>query len=165
MSEPYSTTGPLLGLKYQNHETGERTAELRANLYVEGDLDVNGQINQNGVPLESGGAVSLPYSIYVALLSQAGTDPPVATVLENTLGGTIVWTRTATGSYSATLAGAFTTGKTVVFITGDMGETLGSIFAYLHFIADVISVRTLSETFTLSDDRMNGTSIEIRVYP
>lgn len=108
---------------------------------------------------------SSSYSSYVALLSQAGTDPPVATVLENTLDGTIVWTRTATGSYSATLAGAFITGKTVVFITGDMGETLGSIFAYLHFIADVISVRTLSETFTLSDDRMNGTSIEIRVYP
>lgn len=108
---------------------------------------------------------SLPYDSYVALLTQAGTDPPVATVLENSLGGTVVWTRNAVGQYIATLTGAFTLGKTVVLITGDMGETLGSVFAYLHFTANAINLRTLSESFTHSDDRMNGTSIEIRVYP
>lgn len=37
--------------------------------------------DENGNPL-------LPYKVYTALLTQTGTDAPVATVLENTLGGT-----------------------------------------------------------------------------
>lgn len=59
MPVPYSTTGPLLRTRYQNPNTGERTAEIRANLYVEGDLDVVGEITQNGEPLETGGAAFL----------------------------------------------------------------------------------------------------------
>lgn len=47
--------------------------------------------------------------VYKALLAQTGTDAPVATVLENSLGGTLVWTRDNVGIYFATLAGAFTT--------------------------------------------------------
>ena len=52
---------------------------------------------------------------YVALLTQSDEDPPVATVLENTLSGTIVWT-TVRGyaSYRATLIGAFPAGKTLI---------------------------------------------------
>src|SRR3990167_9364436 len=49
---------------------------------------------------------------YVALLAQAGTAAPTATVLENTLGGTVVWTRVAAGNYRGTLTGAFTLNKT-----------------------------------------------------
>lgn len=40
-----------------------------------------------------GGGGGASYAIYTALLSQSGTDDPTATVLENTLGGTVVWTR------------------------------------------------------------------------
>lgn len=50
--------------------------------------------------------------VYVALLTQTGTDAPVATVLKNTLGGTVVWTRTIAGAYYGTLVGAFTENKT-----------------------------------------------------
>ena len=52
--------------------------------------------------------------VYRALLTQTGTDAPVATVLENTLGGDVVWTRGLTGIYFGTLAGAFPSGKTYV---------------------------------------------------
>lgn len=52
--------------------------------------------------------------IYVALLTQSGTNAPVATVLQNTLGGTVVWSRDDVGKYTATLANAFTTDKTYV---------------------------------------------------
>ena len=45
--------------------------------------------------------------VYRALLTQTGTDAPVATVLENTLGGEVVWTRDDIGLYTGTLAGAF----------------------------------------------------------
>lgn len=53
------------------------------------------------------------YKIYRALLTQAGTDAPVATVLENTLGGSVVWSRVNVGFYEGTLTGAFTSGKTI----------------------------------------------------
>jgi hypothetical protein len=51
---------------------------------------------------------------YVALLAQSHEDAPVATVLANTLGGTIVWTRQAYACYRATLTGAFPDGKTLI---------------------------------------------------
>src|SRR5688572_16305439 len=56
------------------------------------------------------------YKVYVALLTQTGTSAPVATVLENTLGGTVVWARGGTGEYTGTLAGAFTADKTTASI-------------------------------------------------
>lgn len=51
---------------------------------------------------------------YVALLTQTGTDAPVATVLENTLGGAVVWSYGGAGSYEGTLADAFPLGRTSV---------------------------------------------------
>ncbi len=36
---------------------------------------------------------SLGYTVYTALITQAGAAAPVATVLQNTTGGTIAWTR------------------------------------------------------------------------
>ena len=42
-----------------------------------------------------------PYKVYTALLTQSGTDAPVATVLENTLGYDIVWSRLNAGGYIA----------------------------------------------------------------
>ena len=64
----------------------------------------------------SGGGVGYPAGtkIYMALLTQSGTDAPVATVLQNTLGGTVVFTYSGAGDYSGTLAGAFLAAKTVV---------------------------------------------------
>src|SRR5690606_16353099 len=50
---------------------------------------------------------------YVALVSQSGGSDPVATVLENTLGATITWTRVSAGVYNATASSAvFTANKT-----------------------------------------------------
>lgn len=43
-----------------------------------------------------------PYKVYTALLTQTGTNTPVATVLENTLGYDIVWNRLNAGGYTAT---------------------------------------------------------------
>jgi len=68
---------------------------------------------------------AVPYKVYRATLSQTGTSAPVATVLENTLGGTVVWSYLGNASYQATLAGGFTVGKTIIspdnvtFATGD----------------------------------------------
>ena len=52
---------------------------------------------------------SRPYKVYTALLTQTGTNAPVATVLENTLGVTITLHYAAPGQY-------FLTADTPIFI-------------------------------------------------
>lgn len=55
----------------------------------------------------------IPYKVYTALLTQTGTDAPVATVLQNTLGKPVVWTRIGSGNYVGSSAGSFPVDKTV----------------------------------------------------
>ena len=106
-----------------------------------------------------------PYKIYVALLTQTSTNAPVATVLENTLGGTPVFTYDATGSYVCTLASAFTNNKTAI-ITSTVSGT-----AVLEPIVKATSISTSVinlETFrggSAADGVMEKTVLEIRVYP
>ena len=49
---------------------------------------------------------SLGYTVYTALLTQTGTNAPVATVLQNTTGGTIAWSYSNVGIYVATISSA-----------------------------------------------------------
>ena len=58
--------------------------------------------------VENGGR---PYKVYTALLTQTGTNAPVATILENTVGN-IVWSYDSTGEYLGTLTGVFISDKT-----------------------------------------------------
>ena len=103
-----------------------------------------------------------PYKVYVALLTQSGTSAPVATVLENTLGGTVVWSRSSVGIYLGTLTGAFTLNKTVSFISGDQSADKGYGIDNLSSVDDVrISTRLAG---SLNDNQLNKASIEIRVY-
>lgn len=64
---------------------------------------------------------TFPVATYVAIITQDGTPnlPPTATVLQNSLSGTPVWTYDSAGIYVCTLANAFPSGKTVFSITGD----------------------------------------------
>lgn len=115
------------------------------------------------------GSGARPYKVYTALLTQAGTNAPVATVLENTLGGTVVWSYDGVGQYRATLASAFTQNKTwfsfINIITGaeiDIRLTWDTIneitlMTALGGVAGGIGVFT--------DDIITDASIEIRVYP
>lgn len=60
-------------------------------------------------------ASTRPYKIYTAILSQTGTANPVATVLENTTGATVTWTRGAPGQYVGTFSSAvLTASKTII---------------------------------------------------
>jgi len=58
-------------------------------------VNVNQELLVNGNPV-------LNYKKYVALLNQSGTDAPVATVLENTLGFDLTFFRDNVGEYYAT---------------------------------------------------------------
>ena len=102
---------------------------------------------------------------YVALLTQTGTNAPVATVLENTLSGTPVWTRLTTGTYRMSLANEFTVGKTMGFIhnySSNPGVSYG--FLSIGINADFINIKT-NQDGVGTDAIFLGCCIEIRVYP
>lgn len=103
------------------------------------------------------------YKVYTALLTQSGTDAPVATVLENTLGGTVVWTRDGVGQYVGTLSGAFTSGKT--WLSPSLGSIIlittgNGIFSFVRVDANTVQIYCPAE----ADDPLTDTPIEIRVY-
>lgn len=113
--------------------------------------------------------------VYRALLTQTGTDAPVATVIENTLGGEVVWTRGNLGTYAGTLANAFTADKTFVNIQGDLavgdwdGGTAIKAFSIVRSGSSAVSVQTvigaLGGSWASADDCLVGQSVEILVYP
>lgn len=108
--------------------------------------------------------LGLPYKIYVALLNQEGVDAPVATVLQNTI-GPIVWSRTGVGRYNATLAGAFTSAKTVLFIGQEGGNGAPILRMFQRVNDNVLRLETYSDFSTIGDDLLSNASVEIRVYP
>lgn len=120
---------------------------------------------------DAAGAWRMFYSgakVYRALLTQSSTNAPVATVLENTLGGTVVWTRDDIGSYFATLAGAFTANKTFPRTQiAYPADALSSGFIGINWAsANVVRVTSADGTLNLADDIMTtNTPVEILVYP
>jgi len=102
------------------------------------------------------------YLKYVAMLSQTGTGAPTATVLENTLGGTVVWSYNGNGSYDATLTAAFTADKTFVLIGGS-GSATGFHTAYRDG-DNIVTVQTF-DSGSPANDMLAETPLEIRVYP
>lgn len=111
--------------------------------------------------------VSIPYKIWVGVFQNNGTSAPTVTVNENTLGGTVVWTRSATGTYVGTLSGAFniTAGKTILGFGGGAGTTANGFFSSFGATsANTVEFRTYISG-AVSDTVLNGyTWVEIRVY-
>ena len=105
-----------------------------------------------------------PYKVYTALLSQSGTDAPTATVLENTLGGTVVWSRLSVGDYRATLTGAFVLSKTHVMLTNSVNPFFTTVGNKTKGSVDTVILLTQTTAGLNADDRLQGTPIEIRVY-
>lgn len=114
------------------------------------------------------GGGAAPYKVYTALLSQSGTDAPVATVLENTLGGDVVWSYESVGVYHATLAGAFLDDNKVAImgINGSTAITSNSKhnFGYVNDEDSVEIVTTDINTNAYTDTGFYGQTVEIRVY-
>ena len=116
--------------------------------------------------------VTIPqsYRVYTALLTQSGTNAPVATILENTLDAPIAWTRIDAGIYNGTLASPFLAGKTFTNINLSTPLTplpsppLITYNKWIGRIADnIIQIVTGDSNF--SDDLLDTTEVEIRVYP
>jgi hypothetical protein len=103
------------------------------------------------------------YLVYTALITQVGTSAPTAIVLENTLGGTPVWSRPGdTGIYELTLNGVWTEDKTGII--GSAGMT-GNYTTLQTFRQDsnVLYFETFSNG-VVSDGVFTNNLVEVRVY-
>ena len=148
------TTDIYEGEQYQDTDTGI--------VYTRSSTGIEAVGGGAGVPL-----------VYKAFLNQAGVADPTANILENTLGA-IVWTRTNIGDYVGTLAGAFTSNKTVIIPPTDYqgkGLATRNFGMGTNNINEVYVYTTEYNTGTfLWDDKdailFDGYSyIEITVYP
>ena len=102
-----------------------------------------------------------PYKVYTALLTQSGSDAPVAIVLENTL-GKIHWSRRFKGTYEGSLARAFTENKTTIQIIAHTGQGYTTNSSAVN--KDVVEISTSNELDRTADNVLENTPIEIRVY-
>lgn len=121
-----------------------------------------------------GVTIPTPHKVYTALLTQSGTDAPVTTVLENTLGGTVVWTRSGVGEYIGTLVGAFPLNKCSI----GNGDGVSGVIIYTDVINQYILMltRISSNSIKLTqfdsyfmaatvDGIASAVPVEIKVYP
>ena len=114
----------------------------------------------------------LPYKVYTALLTQSGTNAPVATVLENTIDATLLWTYIGVGNYLLSLpsfpsGSPFIVGKTFVHIGNTTNIPL-ALYANNNTSMGVpqnngIRVNNYDTLFA-STNNFTNVSIEIRVY-
>lgn len=100
-----------------------------------------------------------PYRVYTALLTQAGTNAPVATVLENTLGFTPVWSRYSAGDYKGTYVGGFPTARTTVLCQSNYAAKILAQCTFDFFVELFVYGPN-----AVADDLLNNTPVEIRVY-
>ena len=113
--------------------------------------------------------------VYRALLTQSETSAPVATVLENTLGGEITWSRQGTSIYRANSAGLFAANKTFVYCAtlGNANSYFGAYITNLDVNYVEIQVITLHideapgnmSFLTGDEDNLHNYPIEVLVYP
>lgn len=107
-----------------------------------------------------------PYKVYTALLTQSGSNAPVANVLENTIGGSLVWSRADSGDYR--LEGdnnqTFPYNKTVAFIGRNFYSSLTYLSAEAYAGGDRVFVGQGRFDNSGRADGLSNIPIEIRVY-
>ena len=101
---------------------------------------------------------------YKALLTQAGTAAPTATVLENTLVTTPTWSRVSAGTYRLTFAtGEALAAKRLVMIPGTLLNGATGFYCTLQLTSTDDQVTILISGSV--DDLLLNFPISIEVYP
>jgi len=107
-----------------------------------------------------------PYTEYVGLFSQVGTSVPTVLVYNNTLPGSITWTRTSAGFYKGTLEAAFTYDKTFVTpMQHSITVADKHVFVYNPSADEIyVLVRKISDGSFADLNQVQAIPIEVRVY-
>ena len=103
------------------------------------------------------------YQFYSVNTTQSGTGAPLATILNSTITGTPVWSRTDTGTYRATLTGAFPVNQVAVIVSLNNAPGGSTCFATWSVSDNYVEFKTYNASNALADDILNA-FIEIRVY-
>lgn len=158
VSGTINTTGCVfdaIGTTPTTYSNGSTLAHYETQSYTYEDL--RNELNGGAQP-----------KIYKALLTQSGTDAPVATVLVNTLSGTPVWSYLSVGQYQLTLASEFVLGKTTVLL-GCADQAASDAFYYTidsTVQPNGVSMQTINVTTDAAANfLLNYTLITIEVYP
>ncbi len=120
---------------------------------------------------DSNRAIQPKPKIYRVLITQSSTTDPTVVELENEIGA-VVAARTTTGTYTLTLTGAFTVGKTFYSIPAILafGTNLNNVMGLVLTSADVCTITTgvgsyTAGTFVKTDALLTSVPITITVYP
>ena len=114
--------------------------------------------------LKADGTLTTGYRVYTALITQTGTANPSVIILENNMTDTIVWTRTGAGTYQGLATNPiFTTNKTVVFTTKDIGGGADVNFNGSSPGVNQVFLTTVNNGGG-QDGSLTNATIEIRVY-
>lgn len=105
-----------------------------------------------------------PYKVYVALLTQTGTNPPTATVLENTFNPMPSLAYNSPGEYLLKKTGAFSDPDKVFIINGFGTSANSQVIAGYNNINSIYISTGSQGLFTPSNDVLYKYPIEIRVY-
>lgn len=107
------------------------------------------------------------YKVYTALLSQSGQNAPAEIILQNTLGGNVIYEFTSDGIYSIELGDLYITDKVGIFIspTGNSNNyNVSSSISIQYNGSTGYVLRTFDNTGALSNKGLGKTMIEIRIY-
>ncbi len=94
----------MLNLKERTNNSVQLPDESDKALFLNDDGDLVTKDQNGDIQYVTLSDTKAP-KIYRALLTQTGTSAPVATVLENSLGGNITFAYTSVGEYTATATG------------------------------------------------------------
>ena len=143
---------------------GTNTADVSVLNLPAGSVGANGEID-----------LGLGVKVYRALLTQTGTDAPVATVQENTLGADVTWDYDDAGIYLGTLSlPILTAGKTCLPPLNASrvmdGDTIFTVTSFYYVDTIRLRVQTAiadiaAGTLTLTDGLLANSYVEILVYP
>ena len=102
--------------------------------------------------------------VYTAFLLQETTSDPVATVLEDTIGG--AWEYNTVGTYDYAKEGAFTLNKTVPGAAEISYDVTGNKITFERTDADTMTIKTygVADTEVLADGVIIGQYVHIEIY-
>lgn len=104
---------------------------------------------------------SYPYKVYTALLTQTGINPPVATVLENTLGVVPTYTYDNTGTF---VLDTQTNNPNCPIIIGQVGQAYLTSYTSISNGVYELTTDNIGGSYAHANDVLLNTPIEIRVY-
>ncbi len=157
--------------RLNNPDAGEKTIFLDQTDSAVKTKNENGLIETLAVVDDNAAPIPL---VYKAFLSQSGTSNPTIVVVANTLGAAVVWTRSSTGAYTGTLAGAFPAAKTIgpnlgvnkIQAIGTIEASITKSFNLFRSSDNTLIINVVDVGNELID--LNGTAtipIFIEVYP